>query len=280
MNSADILKSYQNHLLQKRYSSHTIAIYSHYFKQFLNYFNGQEIEHLSHQQINDYLVNIIQKKKISASEQNQRINAIKFYYEKVLGQEKQFYAIHRPKKEKRLPDVLSKEEVYKIIQNTNNIKHRAILSLIYAAGLRRSELINLQPADIISSRKLIKIRGGKGKKDRYSIITTKLIDMLREYYRVYRPGKWLFEGPGGKQYSPSSLQKILKRAAEKAGIRRRVHLHMLRHSFATHLLEQGTNLRIIQELLGHESIKTTEIYTHVSGASLEDIKNPIDDMDL
>ena len=150
-----------------------------------------------------------------------------------------------------------------------------MISLIYSAGLRRSELLNLTPNDIISERMLIRIVG-KGKKFRYSLLSGKLLNELRTYYKEYRPQKWLFEG---EQYSPSALVKILKDAARKAGIKHRVHLHMLRHTFATHLLEQGTDLRTIQELMGHNDIKTTSIYLHVSNAYKAKVPNPLDSLD-
>ena len=220
----------------------------------------------------------MRERQISVSQQNQRINAIKFYYEKVLGRDKQYYDIHRPKKEQKLPKVLGKEEIKKILNCTENIKHKAILSLLYSAGLRRSELINLQLTDIDSSRMVILIHGGKGKKDRISLLSQKLLILLRDYYKKYKPGKNLFEGQNRAKYSPTSIGKILKRSAKKAGIQKKVTPHMLRHSFATHLLEQGTDLRFIQELLGHNSSKTTEIYTHVAVKNLVDIKNPIDDL--
>lgn len=149
--------------------------------------------------------------------------------------------------------------------------------MIYSSGLRRSEIINLRIEDVDSKRMMLKIKNAKGKKDRYSILSKNVLQLLRSYYKIYRPENWLFESPKKDRYSASSIQKILKKAAKNAGIRRNVHIHMLRHSFATHLLEQGTNLRIIQELLGHESIKTTEIYTHISTADFTNITNPFDD---
>lgn len=267
---------YLEKLQQKRYSENTIKIYCHYFKQFQEYFTGKNLDNLSYERINQYILYLIKKSKISPSQQNQRINAIKFYFEKVLGRKMEYFEIERPRKERQLPDVLSKEEILGIIQHTNNLKHKCIISLIYSAGLRRNELIQLKITDIDSQRKMLKIKGGKGKKDRFSILSTKLIKDLKNYYSEFRPKVWLFEGPNNKQYSATSIQKILKGAALKAGIKKRVHIHMLRHSFATHLLEQGVNIRYIQELLGHESIKTTEIYTHVSSADFNKILNPLD----
>lgn len=274
-----IPEEYTDKLIQKRYSESTIRTYSAYFKDFIFHFKDSPIEEISLEEINEYIKQLIQKEQISSSQQNQRINAIKFYYEKILHKEKLLYNIDRPKKSTRLPSVLSKNEVKQIIEHCNNLKHKCILSLIYSAGLRRSELINLRITDINSDRGLIKVAAGKGGKDRYTLLSASVLEQLRHYYRQYRPQFWLFEGNSPRsQYSASSIGRILMEAKEKAGLRRRVTPHMLRHSFATHLLEQGTDLRYIQELLGHGSSKTTEIYTHVSNRFIEKIKNPLDDI--
>ncbi len=265
-------------LKQKRYSENTIRTYIHYFEEFMLHFHKSPLTEITTAEINDYILGLIQDKNISPSQQNQRINAIKFYYEKVLQQDRQTYLIERPLKERRLPEVLSKDEIRRILEKTENLKHRAILLLIYSSGLRRSELINLKISDVNSRRMLLRINGAKGKKDRFSLLSESMLKLLREYFKEYRPKEWLFEGPKGSQYSSTSMHRILKKSAELAGIKKRVHLHMLRHSFATHLLEQGTNIRLIQEILGHESIKTTEIYTHISNQDLKSVKNPADDL--
>jgi len=270
-------KEYLEQLVLKRYSQNTVKTYCSCFLKFMLYFRKSSIDTLSKEQIKAFILYLIQEKKISPSTQNQYINAIKFYYEKVLKQPVMSFAIERPRKKKQLPNVLSKGEVYRLLSKVTNIKHRCILSLIYSAGLRRSELLNLKIHDIDSSRNLVKINGGKGNKDRQSILSEKLLDQLREYFIKYKPKKWLFEGVKEKQYSPSSISKILSRAAKVAGIQKRVTPHMLRHSFATHLLEQGVSLRHIQVLLGHNSSKTTELYTRVSAQEIGKIKNPLDD---
>nr|WP_321356984.1 site-specific tyrosine recombinase/integron integrase [uncultured Draconibacterium sp.] len=278
-NFIQLPSKYTDKLIQKRYSESTIRTYSAYFKDFLHHFNGHKIDELSIEEINTYIKQLVEEEHISASQQNQRINAIKFYYEKILEREKFLYQIDRPKKSKQLPQVLSKNEVKEIIKHCSNIKHRCILSLIYSAGLRRSELINLKISEIESERGLIKIKDAKGKKDRYTLLSPALLNQLREYYKQYRPRHWLFEGNSPRsQYSTTSIANILNEAAYKARIYRRVTPHMLRHSFATHLLEQGTDLRYIQELLGHGSSKTTEIYTHVTNKNIGKIKNPLDDL--
>ena len=273
-------KGYLELLEQKRYSLSTIKAYKIYFSDFMEYHKGQDLDLLTVEDINSYMLHMVKGKHISATQQNMRINAIKFYYEKVRKGKRQYYGgIARAKEYKALPEVLSREEMKSIFAQLPNRKHRCMISLIYSAGLRRSELLNLTPQDIISERMLIRI-AGKGKKCRYSLLSEKLLNELRAYYREYRPQKWLFEGEqAGEQYSPSALVKILKEAARKAGIKHRVHLHMLRHTFATHLLEQGTDLRTIQELMGHTDIKTTAIYLHVSNAYKAKIPNPLDCLD-
>ena len=271
-------KGYLELLHQKRYSESTIKTYSAYLKDFMHYSSRQPLENIQINEINEYILMLIEKERISGSEQNQRINAIKFYYEKVLGREKLYFGIERPKQTNHLPKILSKAEVSQILKHSTNLKHRCILSLIYSAGLRRSELIHLKITDILSDRLQIRISDAKGNKDRYSLFSKKLLNELRVYFKEYRPKHWLFEGSlAGKPYSATSITKILNYASIKAGIKRRVTPHMLRHSFATHLLEQGVDLRYIQELLGHSSTKTTEIYTHVSNKNIAQIKNPLDD---
>jgi len=250
------------------------------FSKFLDSYKGIDPKDLDKQAIIDYHKFLIKNKQASLSHHNQSINAIKFYYEKVLKQPRTVYELDRPRKEYRLPKVLSKPEVQKILNHTLNLKHRAILSTIYSAGLRISEAINLQIVDIDSPNQRIWVRGGKGKKDRSTLLSNYLLTLLRNYYKKHRPKKYLFEGPKAAQYSTSSIQKIFKRAKFKAGIIKPVTVHTLRHSFATHLLEDGISLRHIQLLLGHSSSKTTEIYTHVSQGALTNIISPLDSLEL
>ena len=208
------------------------------------------------------------------------INAIKFYYERVLKGERKTYLIDRPKKEKTLPTVLNEEEIKLLLNKTENLKHKAILMMAYSAGLRLGELINMKIKDIDSKRMQIRVEQAKGKKDRYTILSNKMLAILREYFVRYKPNEWLFEGEKGGQYSARSIQKVAKLSATKAGIKKNVGVHTLRHTFATHLLENGTDLRYIQSLLGHESSKTTEIYTHITTKGFDQIKNPLDQLDL
>jgi integrase/recombinase XerD len=272
-------EGYLEKLQQKRYSENTIKTYIHYFMEFIAYFDQRGIENLTKEDINQYLLKLIKERNISSSQQNQRINAIKFYYEKVIGRNREYYEIERPRREHKLPDVLSKKEVGAMIRATENLKHKCLIALIYSCGLRRSEAINLKLGDIDSKRMMIKICGSKGKKDRYVQLSPYLLVILKEYYINFRPVNYLFEGQNQKpNYSGESIVRVIKEAAKRAKINKRVYPHILRHSFATHHLEQGTDLRIIQELLGHESSKTTEIYTHVAEKTIGKIKNPLDEI--
>ena len=269
---------YLEKLEQKHYSENTRKIYVSYIKDFQVYFSGKKLDDITRDEINKYILTLVREKNISVSQQNQRINAIKFYYEKVLGKDRTVYYIDRPRKETRLPDVLSKDEIGRMIRCTDNLKHKCIITLIYSAGLRRSEAIHLKIEDIDHERRMIKIRSAKGFKDRYVQLAKGVQPLIFEYLKRYRPLEWLFEGMNGGCYSAESIVKIIKRAARKAGIKKRVYPHILRHSFATHHLEQGTDLRYIQEWLGHNSSRTTERYTHVSKKHLGNFRNPIDDI--
>ncbi|QXP55085.1 tyrosine-type recombinase/integrase [Cellulophaga sp. HaHa_2_95] len=267
--------SYLDKLELKKYANNTVRTYVSSFEAFINYYHSAELISLNESDVRAYLLVLIQDKK-SNSYINSAINSIKFYYESVLGMPNRFYEIERPRKEKKLPKVLAKEDVFDIIAHTNNLKHKCIVSLLYSSGIRRNELINLKISDIDSRRMLIRIESAKGNKDRYTLLSHSLLKDLRTYYKQYKPEKYLIEGMYGKQYSGQSIGKIVRNAAQKAGIKIIVTPHMLRHSFATHLLEAGTDIRQIQVLLGHSSTTTTEIYTHVATTTFKKIKNPLD----
>jgi integrase/recombinase XerD len=259
----------------KRYSNNTVRTYVHCFEQFINAHKSLELLSINEEDIRLYLQGLIQEGR-SDSFVNQQINSIKFYYEIVKEMPNRFYSIERPRRKFTLPEVLSKEEVRAIISNTKNLKHRCILSLLYSSGLRIGELLSLKINDIDSSRMVVTVKRGKGNRDRVTLLSEKVLVDLRSYYLEKKPKTWLFESPSGGQYSRTSVGIVLKKSAVKAGIRKKVHPHMLRHSFATHLLESGTDLRYIQSLLGHKSSKTTEIYTHVATNTFKTIKNPLD----
>ncbi len=271
------LNEIHQRLIIRRYSPSTVNTYLNCLKTFFLYFNHKNTEALTKEDLLLYLENMV-KKGYSKSSQNQHINAIKFYYEKYLEREKQYYYIDRPIKDKKLPIVLCKEEVQSLFNQIYNLKHKTILVLIYSCGLRVSELTNLRIKDIDSQRMLIQIRNSKGNKDRQVQLTKQILDLVKKYYNSYIPENYLINGVNGGKYSTASIQKIIKRMAYRAGIRKNVTPHTLRHSFATHLLEDGIDIRYIQTILGHSNIQTTQIYTHVSSKHLKNIKNPTDDM--
>jgi site-specific recombinase XerD len=259
----------------KRYANNTAKTYIQCFEKFINSQIEQDLMRLNEQDIQRYLQQLIQNKK-SNSYVNQMINSIKFYYEIVKEMPNRFFSVERPRKKETLPKVISLEEVQSIINNTKNIKHRCIVSLLYSAGLRRSELLNLKLSDIDSKRMVILVKNGKGGKDRLTLLSQKVLTDLRAYYKVWKPKEYLFEGEKGGQYSATSVLAIIRRAALEAKIHKPISPHMLRHSFATHLLENGTDLRYIQTLLGHSSSKTTEIYTQVAIKNIINVQSPID----
>jgi site-specific recombinase XerD len=263
----------------KIYALNTAKTYINMFERFINHYKDKELTHINENDIRTYLQLLVQQEK-SDSYINQMINSIKFYYEVVLEMPNRFYSIERPIKKETLPKVISLEEVQSIIKNTNNIKHKCIVSLLYSAGLRRNELLNLKLEDIDSKRMVITVKNGKGNKDRQTILSAAVLTDLRTYYKEWKPKKYLFESPNGGQYSANSVIKIIKVAANKARIRKNITPHMLRHSFATHLLENGTDLRYIQVLLGHNSTRTTEVYTQVAINNIKAIKSPIELLNL
>ena len=271
-------------MLQKleimRYSPHTIVSYKMLFEEFINYYTTRAIDDITEPEIIAFILYLVKERGISTSYQNQAINAIKFYYEKVKGGERKFYQLERPLKEQKLPTVLSVEEVKAMIKATTNAKHKTMIMVCYSAGLRLSEILNLRLKDVDSNRMQISIKAGKGKKDRYTLLSEKLLPLLREYYEQYKPKEFLFEGSDGGAYSERSMQAVVRGALRKAGIHKHATVHTLRHSFATHLLEGGTDLRYIQSLLGHGSSKTTEIYTHVTSKALSGIRSPLDSLDF
>ncbi|QCK17106.1 integrase [Mangrovivirga cuniculi] len=273
-------KEYIHKLETVRYSKSTIDTYLYYFSDFLTYCRIENPDTMTDEQVKNYLLYLIHDKKASQSTQNQAVNAIKFYLEKIKGEDRKYYWIDRPSKEKKLPVVLSEEEVVRMLKTPMNLKHRCMLTLIYSAGLRVGEMIDMKISDIDGDRMLIHVKGAKGKKDRTTLLSEKTLALLREYYKKYKPKRWLFEGQGGEKYSSSSLRKVFHRAKKNAGIKKDATLHTLRHSFATHLLERGTNLRYIQNLLGHSSSKTTEIYTHITSKGMNEIKSPLDNLEI
>ncbi|RLD39892.1 MAG: hypothetical protein DRI86_16240 [Bacteroidetes bacterium] len=261
------------------YSWSTFNTYHNLLVLYINTFEGHNLSRINNfgvDEIDTYHKIWMQKSSPSASLINQSINAIKLYYKVITKQSLQLENVIRPLRNKNLPTIYSSDEIKKIVSCIKNIKHKTMIFVIYSAGLRISELINMHNDDILLDRKMILVKGGKGRKDRYTILAESAIRLINKYKNSYNPKNYLFEGQYGGKYSATSLRNILSRAKKKAGVTTIGSIHTLRHSFATHLLENGTDLRYIQELLGHSSSKTTEIYTHVSTLNISKIISPGD----
>ncbi|PVX49817.1 site-specific recombinase XerD [Balneicella halophila] len=272
------LNSFIHQLKLKAYSRNTIRIYVAEFTHLLELLKNKNVDELTSEQLKSYFLYCINSLGMKEAKMNGKINAVKFYYEKVLHQPRMFFDIPRPKKPQVLPKMLSKSEIKKIFNQIENRKHLLMLKLCYGMGLRVSEVVNLKIHHIDSSRMQVLIGGAKGKKDRYVNLPESVLGLLREYYLEYKPKDWLFEGQYGGQYSARSVQAVFKKAMKKANIHKQIGIHGLRHSYATHLLESGADLRFIQELLGHNSIKTTQVYTHVTNTSKSKVKSPLDSL--
>ena len=275
----DALKRMHDLLLLKSYSPNTIRTYCLEFSQLLYILKDIHVDTLTPERLRSYFLYCTAKLKLSENLIHSRMNAIKFYFEQVLHRDKFFFEeIPRPKKKSILPKVISKNDIAKLFTNVDNMKHLIMLKLCYGMGLRVSEIVNLRVADIDSGRMLVHIENAKGKKDRYVTLPSSILDDLRKYYLVYRPKIYLFEGQYGGQYSIRSAQAVFKNAMQKSKINKTVGIHGLRHSYATHLLESGTDMYFIMKLLGHKDIKTTEVYAKVSNRQIGNIKSPLDDL--
>jgi integrase/recombinase XerD len=276
----DELEALESWMSVRRYSNQTISCYLSTLTVFFEYFSSYAPSEITKEQVNQFNIHYILQKKLSASYQSQFVNALKLFYRVHSINRIEVENLIRPKKPFQLPKVISSEEVAQIINATNNLKHKCMLSIIYSGGLRRGELLNLTITDIDSKRMLILIRQGKGMKDRVVPLSLVVLEMLRRYYTAYKPKQYLFEGKNGGRYSERSINLVFKKAVRVSGIKKLINLHILRHSYATHLMEAGTNLRYIQELLGHKSSRTTQIYTHVSTHEINKISSPIDKLNL
>lgn len=269
-----------NYLILKNYSKNTIRIYTEHICLFLEKCKQDNISELKADELTKYVQSRMTQTNYSRSYQNQMINAIKLYFRVMLNRDITKLELPRPKKEKRLPIVFSRDEIKSIITTTFNLKHKTIITLIYGTGVRLGESVNILVRDIDFNRKLIHIRAAKGKKDRIVPLPEILVKQLDLYLKQYLPTEYLFEGLNNQQYSPRSVQKILKKALARTGIQKNASVHSLRHTFATHALEDGIDIRLVQEILGHSNIKTTEIYTHISNANILSIQSPLDKLDL
>lgn len=273
-------EGYHEQLIRVRYSEATVKTYESQMRAFLVYIHPLPADRITEAVILKYLEYLVVERRVSVSTQNTAINAIKFYLEHVLRSDRRTYFIDRPIKEHKLPRVLSEEEVKRMIEVTVNAKHRCMLLLMYSAGLRMSELLNLKWSDFDVIRMQLFVSGGKGKKDRVTLLSGQVINFVKHYMSLYNPKQYLFEGPLSARYSPRSVNMIVKKAARNANVLKRISAHTLRHSFATHLLEHGTDIRYIQALMGHESGKTTERYTHVTTRGFSKIVSPLDRLGL
>lgn len=272
------MERYINQMILKGYSPNTIRTYSLEFAQLLYLLKDFSAQDLSPEKLQSYFLYCAKKLNLSENQIHSRINAIKFYYEKVLDRPKMFVNIPRPKKALLLPKTLSVQEIKRLFEATDNAKHQLMLKLCYGMGLRVSEIVNLKISDIDSDRMQVLISRGKGKKDRYVNLPKSVLNSLHEYYKIYKPKEYLFEGLYGGAYAKRSAQSVFKEAMRKAKINKEIGIHGLRHSYATHLLEMGTDISLIQKLLGHNNIKTTLLYTHVSDKTLTNVKSPLDEM--
>ncbi len=275
------INEYSRWMRQRRYADQTIKTYVSMLIVFFSHYPEKAIDKISLKNIEDFNYYFIIQKGFSASYQNQMINAIKLFYLKMQGIKMELAHIERPRKSRALPKVIPKEVIQEMLSQIRNLKHKTALTLIYSLGLRRGELLNIKLRDLNSRECLLLVKNAKGGKDRMLPIPDKVMKLIIAYYRAYRPEVYLFEGTKpGNPYSSSSLRNIFHNNLSKVIKKHNFTLHCLRHSFATHLLEGGTDIRFIQEMLGHKSTKTTEIYTHVSVKSLKNIKNPIEDFDI
>jgi len=282
MNQNKSFQSLQTNEMQIRnYSPRTIDTYCKLLCNLEKEF-GKSLYEITTEDFKSKLHFMITQKGASTSTVNQLISAFKIFYVDVCHREWEEFHVKRPRKEKKLPIVLSLEEVGRMISVTNNLKHKAILMLTYSAGLRRMEVLQIKPKDIDSERMQVRVVQGKGKKDRYTILSQKTLETLREYYKAERPTTFLFEPVGhkGQPLSERSMEHIVKNSAKKAGLKKDVSFHTLRHCFATHLLEAGVNLRQIQQFMGHTSFKTTAVYLHVAHIKTNEFTSPLDKMNL
>lgn len=268
--------AFANKLEIRKYSQSTFTTYGVYFKKFLAAHPNQDPKDITEEQIIAHIIKTVKEHNYATKTQNQIINAIKFYYEKVLGLKKTEYWIPRPRKEFRLPVVASEEEVVRLLVAAGNLKHQCIIGMLYSTGVRREELVNLRIVDVDMDRMQVVVRSGKGKKDRVTLLSQRMAVALGKYLADYKPHYWMFEGSERSKYSGTSITKIVRDARIAANIKKKITPHVLRHSFATHLMDNGTDTRYIQELLGHASLETTAIYAHVSVKDFQKIKSPLD----
>ncbi|MCK8828248.1 site-specific integrase [Natroniella acetigena] len=276
-----IFNQVEEKLKLKGYSVQTQKAYLGQIKRFIDY-TDKNLSQINESEVKEYvlyLLYLLNEKELTHSFVNQAISSIKFLALEILKKKNIIIDLPRPKKESKLPQVLSEKEVNSILQVLDNEKHKTILYLVYSAGLRVGEVVKLKCEDVDRNRMLLRVRQGKGRKDRYTLLSKEALKQLKLYYKLYKPKSWIFPGQKkGSHLTVRSVQRVFKKACNKAEISKDVSVHSLRHSFATHLLERGVDLRYIQKLLGHKSSTTTEVYTHVSKNQFSKIKNPLDEL--
>lgn len=269
--------NFQKLLEIKRYSANSINTYLGLLKSFHKYIGFQiNMENLENKELLAFIIEVVRDKQLAYTTHKQLCAALKLFYKEMYGREISFLPVYPTIRPKPLPKIISQKEVKAILNSHTNLKHKTMLTMVYALGLRSGELINIKIEDIDGQRNQIHIQSGKGRKDRMLPFPETLKTIVRTYYKEYMPETYLFSGQKGQQYSSESLRKVFKMAVQKANIKKQITLHSLRHAYATHLMDRGTDVRIIKELLGHESIKTTLIYTHVTNRTLENVPNPLD----
>lgn len=262
----------------KGYSVNTITSYCNHLRLYQQIFSVEDWQCVGNKELLNCGFEFISKKQMAYQTQKQFIGAVTLFYKEMFGRIVNLNTLRPIRKPSKLPVVLAKEEVKALFKVTTNLKHKAMLVTIYSLGLRSGELVHLKITDIDGKRNLVTIYNAKGKKDRIVMLSEKLKVLLQEYYKKYKPKEYLFEGQKGGQYTHSSMSKVMRSALLRAKIKKDATLHTLRHSFATHLLEQGTDIRVIQKLLGHKSIKTTQLYTKVSTSFIQNVRSPLDSL--
>jgi len=265
----------------KRYSKSTIDNYQSVLQRYFTFYKGKESKNLDDTDINRFVHEVIISMGYSETYQRQLIGALKLFYKYVHEEEREMNAVPMPRRSRKLPVVLSMDEVKRMIGACRNVKHKFCLSLIYGCGLRVGEALNLKRKDLDIGRLMLHVRRGKGRKDRTVVFPRSLVALYQLYLEQYDPFEYVFEGlGGGRQYTNTSINAVIKRCCHTIGIEKRVTAHTLRHSYATHLINQGTSLRHVQVMLGHNSSRTTEIYTHISEADLHQVESPLDRIDF
>jgi site-specific recombinase XerD len=272
------LETLRKKIILKGYSKNTLKTYCSEFAQFLSILRNHNVNSMDEERVESYFLYCFEVLKLKESQINSRYNAIKFYFEQVLGKNMFLVNLPRPKRSSQLPKHISVRDIKRLFSVVSNPKHALILKLCYGMGLRVSEVVNLKITDIDSGNMQVLIEQGKGKQDRYVNLPESILESLRSYYSEYRPQKYLFEGQGGGKYSVRSAQSVFKSAMQKANINKDVGIHGLRHSYATHLLESGTDISYIQHLLGHGNIKTTMNYAKVAQKNVRKVRSPLDDL--